>query len=943
MSIDIPKFALVGGEVSESYYGRADLAKHDVSLAIAENWFVDYHGGISTAPGTEMLDFIKNDQYPVKLFTFKFSSTVENTNIIMMGKDYIRFAQDGAYVLEASKVIDTISLANPGVIGVTNHGWTTGDWVKLPNTGAMTQLQGRTVQITVLTANTFSIQDTFGANINTTAYTAYVAGGEAARIYTIVSPYQPEHIEEIQYSQIRDLIRFTHPLYKTKDLTRLDSASWTLANTVFDSSLERPDNFTLTAIQGGGGSVGFQITQVNLLGEESLPSDHQFVIGTTNNYIDATTGGIIMTWNPINGAAYYNVYRTRLLRDGFSMSRAYQTGYIGQSKGANFTDHNYAADFTRTPPKGNNPFADGAITNINILNAGNNYTSASLITAADPNAAAGGFIGYVVHSPTFASQNGPIAGIIILDGGHDYTNPVFTVTVGAGCILEAEIGPRTGNNPSVSAVYQQRQVYGATLNAPLTIDGSRPGKLSNFTTSDILLANDSYEHEIDSDNFSPIRHLIPARGGLLAMSVAKIWLLAGTSGAAISAVDVQAEPQSGSGVSTVPPIKVNSDIIYCEGEGGKVMILSYNDIIKLYAGVDLSLLASHLITPTKQIKAWTYAHEPFKMVWAVRTDGVMLNFTIIKEQEVFAFTRRLTQGIFLDVASIINGAESDVYLITRRYINGRHTKFFERVARRDFTHVEDAFCVDCGLSLSVNNPDATLQLSATTGAGIDAISNNPVFAAGDVGRVLRFGRAKATVATYVNTRNVKVNFIRDVTDTVPFTNPVLPRRAESGEWSLDTAVTTVSGLHHLEGSAVSVLADGNVVTGKTVTNGAITIPQASSRVVVGLPYTCTMKNLPLNLPGSVIENKKQRVTALNIRVKDARGLKVGNDLRDLYPMKERTSEAWGQPTELQSGMRQQLVEPIWTENATSYIVQEEPLPATVLGYILDIEVGDDPN
>lgn len=45
MPLDIIKFAFVGGEVSPNYYGRSDLAKFDLALAEAENWFVDYHAG----------------------------------------------------------------------------------------------------------------------------------------------------------------------------------------------------------------------------------------------------------------------------------------------------------------------------------------------------------------------------------------------------------------------------------------------------------------------------------------------------------------------------------------------------------------------------------------------------------------------------------------------------------------------------------------------------------------------------------------------------------------------------------------------------------------------------------------------------------------------------------------------------------------------------------
>ena len=943
MTIDLVKFALVGGEVSPSYYGRADLSKHDVSLAIAENWFVDYHGGISTSPGFEFLDFIMHDEFPVKIYPFKYSSTIENTNIIMMGKGYIRFVQDKAYVLEENKTIVSITKANTGVMEITNHGFITDDWIKFTAIGQMTELAGYTVRLTKLTDNTFELRDVYGNAINTTSFTTYVSGGTAARVYTVESPYQAEHIEELYWNQIRDVIRLTHPLYKPKSLIRNDSADWVLENVNFSSVLVQPSGFSSSVMNASNSSVAFVVTQVNAAGEESLASDYHFLNQAVTDYVNTSSGGVILRWDSITGAVYYKVYRTRIQRSGYGMNRSHQVGYIGQTRGAHFVDAGITPDFSLTPPNGNNPFANGSIISVDVLNVGSNYTQSAQITVSDPNPLAGGFIGYLINSPTDAADASPIAGVYVVDGGHDYTDPTFTITTGTGGLLEAVLSPISGNNPAVSAVHQQRQDYAATPNAPLTVFGSRPGKLSNFTTSDVILANDSFEHEIDSQNFSPLRHLIPTRGGLLAMSIDRIWLMSGTNGASITAVDVQADPQSGNGVSALPPVKVNTDIIYTEGEGGKVMMLSYNDVIKLYAGVDLSLLASHLITENKQIKAWTYAHEPFKMIHAVRTDGVMLNFTIIKEQEVFAFTRRTTQGEFLDVASILSGNESDVYVVTRRYINGRHSKFLEFATHRNFVHVEDAFCVDCGLSLSVNYPESYMQLAASTGSGIEVVCTDPVFALGDVGKVLRFGRGMGTVASYVNARSITIDILRDITELVKFTETATPKRAAPGEWSLDAKTLTVRGMQHLEGMAVSVLADGNVIEGLSVENGTITLPQAASRVVIGLSYECVMQNLPLNVPNAVLENKKKRVTALSVRVKDTRGLLIGNDMRDLYKMKERTTEKYGQPTELQDGLKQHLVEPIWSEEATSFIVQREPLPATVLGYILEVEVGDDPD
>ena len=198
-----------------------------------------------------------------------------------------------------------------------------------------------------------------------------------------------------------------------------------------------------------------------------------------------------------------------------------------------------------------------------------------------------------------------------------------------------------------------------------------------------------------------------------------------------------------------------------------------------------------------------------------------------------------------------------------------------------------------------------------------------------------------TVTAYVDANEVTVDIVRPLTEIIPFSDPQYPPASASGEWTMDMPVTNVTGLDHLEGEAVKVLADGNVVNGLTVTNGGITLPLAASRIIVGIGYKSTARNLPMNIQGAVVENKQKRVMGLSMRVKDTRGLKAGNVLTDLSVVKERTDEAYGEPTRLLNGMTSLVIEPIWDDEAQSYLVVDDPLPATILGYVVEAEAGDD--
>ena len=93
------------------------------------------------------------------------------------------------------------------------------------------------------------------------------------------------------------------------------------------------------------------------------------------------------------------------------------------------------------------------------------------------------------------------------------------------------------------------------------------------------------------------------------------------------------------------------------------------------------------------------------------------------------------------------------------------------------------------------------------------------------------------------------------------------------------ASTTVSGLDHLEGKAVVVLADGVVITGKTVSGGAITLTTAASKIRVGLPFTAKLQGnwLDMQLQDGSAQDKKQRVSKVTVITHQSNGMEYHAD------------------------------------------------------------------
>jgi hypothetical protein len=171
---------------------------------------------------------------------------------------------------------------------------------------------------------------------------------------------------------------------------------------------------------------------------------------------------------------------------------------------------------------------------------------------------------------------------------------------------------------------------------------------------------------------------------------------------------------------------------------------------------------------------------------------------------------------------------------------------------------------------------------------------------------------------------------------------------DSGLTYSGAAATIISGLGHLEGQDVAVLADGNVVRGMTVSGGAITIPSAASKVHVGLPMVATMQTLDLdfgNVQGlGTVQGRLKSVAELTMRVENTRGVFIGSEDGDrtsarLVEYKQRSTEAWNEAIQLYTGDISVTPHWDWTDGGNMWIKQFDPLPMTILAVMPDVAIG----
>jgi hypothetical protein len=643
----------------------------------------------------------------------------------LMGVDAVTFSPAGSYtVFPANPVaqFDTTGLGRGVTFNVVSGAvgpFSDGDWVYLNDVIGMTQVNEQTYVVANATPMSFELRDVYGNNVSTAAFNAYVSGGTASRIYTLGTPYNEEDLPYLKWTQSKDVMSLclvnqqTGVEYQTRDLARLANNNWQFEENIGVSSVSPPA--TLTGEASGSGSTNYQyvVTSVDAgSGEESVASPIASISSAVN--IATTAGSIRLNWTAVEGVKQYNVYKASPSQS-FPVPPGALFGYAGTVYGTQFIDSNIVADMAQVPPLHTDPFARGVILGATPVSGGVGYSSATATIATSTGS--GVQIEVVING-------GAVTGLIVIDGGEGYvdTDTVSISGDGAGATAVLEIGPQSGTFPSTASYLQQRRAYANTLNRPDTYFLSVPGAFTNFDRRIPTIDSDAITGNPWAVQVNGIQWIVNMPGGGLVFTGADIWQLTGNGGSSLTPQPItpatqQAQPQAYNGSApTVAPQKIEDSILYVQNKGSIWRSLTYNYLNNIYAGVDLTLNSPQLFTGfTTLERAW--CEEPFKTMWAIRNDGIMLSLTFVKAQEVAGWSRHDTQGIFVSCTSVTELPVDVLYVATKRPIGNNTPYMIERMDDRLWDTVEDAWCVDAGLTLYQPTPAASLQASSATGLG----------------------------------------------------------------------------------------------------------------------------------------------------------------------------------------------------------------------------------
>lgn len=494
--------------------------------------------------------------------------------------------------------------------------------------------------------------------------------------------------------------------------------------------------------------------------------------------------------------------------------------------------------------------------------------------------------------------------------------------------------------PAEVEYFGDRMFFARTRSQPQTIWGSRVAAYSDFGKSSPIQDDDSLVFTLNARQVNEIRDLVPL-DSMLCMTSGGEWVVTGGSDGVLTPSSVGFRPQSYRGVNTAQGVIVGNSALFIQDRGSVVRDIAWKFDSDGYDGVDLSIFAAHLCEGFSLV-SMAFQQSPNSVVWIVRSDGVLLGLTYVREQEVVGWHWHDTDGFIENVCCVPEAGGDALYICVRRVVDGNTRRMIERLESRDVFNQVDCFFVDSGLTYDGRNKGVTtVKVSGGVTWGesdqLTIVSSVPVFTfstgTGDsawVGDQVMIGTTRFSVSDWVSTSEVKAFVIGQV--------PAEIRNVATTDFTLMRG--SLRGLDHLEGKTVAVLSDGNEEARKVVLAGGVTLDRPGGVVHIGLPYVSDFETLEVNSIGSeTIRDRKKIIPSVSVIVDKSAGIFAGPDFDHLEMHRPRELEDYDAPTPLLTGVASIDMTTRWDDSGRICIRQSSPLPLTILGIIPELKVG----
>ena len=577
----------------------------------------------------------------------------------------------------------------------------------------------------------------------------------------------------------------------------------------------------------------------------------------------------------------------------------------------------------------NGPFLDSNITTTTLTpsaaGTGSRTITASAVTGINDGS---GFlttdVGRQIH---FNSGFGTITG---RTNTTEVTVNVTTAFANTNAITNWFLGAfsDTTGHPACVTFFEQRLVFAATLNNPQTVYLSKSGDYENMdaniggTVSD----DDAIIYTIASNQVNAIRFLASTRTLIIGTAGGEFAVTGGGDNNAITPTNIMIKKQSNHGAANVDGISVGNATLFLQRAKRKIRELAYNFDVDGYTAPDLTILAEHITEGG--IVEMAYQEEPLAIIWCVRGDGELVALTYQREQEVVAWHRHVFGGEFgtgkavCESVAVIptEDSEYELYMIIKRTINGATKRYVEYLNTFDFTETDNTTFNFLDSQLSYSGATSTLNgdISATAttvivASGTDFTSSGSIKIGGEI--ITYTGKSTNNLTGCTRGQNITT------------------ATAHTSGATVKQVVNSVSGLNHLEGQVVSILADGATHPTKTVSSNAITLDRFANKIKVGLGYTSLLKTMRIDAgsQNGTSQAKTKRIYEVTARLYESVGVEVGPDLDNMERVPFRTSaNPMDQGIPPFTGDKEVEFRGDYDTDGFMIVRQTQPLPLTIL-------------
>lgn len=762
--------------------------------------------------------------------------------------------------------------------------------------------------------------------------------GANGKPYEVANPYTEEDLFDVHYVQSADVLTLVHPNHPPRELRRLGAQVWDFRVIHFLPSLAPPASVWASSAGASANKYTYNYVVTALDAENMNESGASAVAAVGGNLLE-TGATVTVSWSGVTNAARYNVYK---LQGGLY-------GYIGQTTSTSIVDDNIAPDMSMTPPLYDPVFQGFGIESIPVLAGGGGYARAYAggnivavnvtkqmssgedkpitISVIDPT-------GYGASlEPILQESNGMhdrgkfrIIGIKVLAQGSNYSAPQFKF-YSKRREIPAYSCPRVA--ASVTPIVELNTFI--QISDPTGRGAQAVPVIENGAIKSILVISSGYGYT------RPQITITSQSGGSGAVLGAPV-LTTGDSPGAVSYFEqrrcfagTRSKPQnmwmtrSGteSNMGYSLPTRDDDRIAF------RVAAREANTIRHIVPLAKLLLLtgsAEWLVTSANSdaITPSTISVSPQSYVGASNVQPVIINNTLIYGAARGGHVREMAYS--LQANGFVTG---DLSL--------RAAHLFDGLEIVDMAYAK----APQPLVWMVSSNGRLLGLTYVPEEEVGAWHWHDTDGAFESCAVVAEGTEDAlycVVSREVN--GAKVRYIERMASRA-FSDQADAFFVDSGLTYDGGATGTVTGLQHLEGKTVNVLADGAVHPQCVVRNGEITLDRPASRVHVGLPIVADFQTLPFSaqLDAALGQGRMKNINQAWLRVYRSSGVFVGADEKSLVEAKQRSVEPYGAPPALKTEEIRLAVTPVWNDGASVLVRQLDPLPLTAVNMTLEVAIG----